>query len=71
MLKKDAEKVSEAKKICELYKTEYKKMENEKSKEIMELTKKLEEVQDSLDKIPKFIRKIFIKEIDAKMLADK
>lgn len=61
LLKKDAEKLPEAKKICESYREEYHKMENEKNKEIAKLSKDVAELEEKLNKIPKFIRKIFIK----------
>lgn len=70
LLKKDAEKLPEAQKICESYKAVCQKIESEKNKEIKKLTKNIEELQDALNKIPKFIRKIFIKEIDIKMLGE-
>lgn len=60
ILKKEAEKLPEAKKICEIYKVEYKKIENEKNEEIANLTRKIDELEEKLNKIPNFIRKIFV-----------
>jgi len=68
LLKKDAEKLPQAKKICEEYKAECKKIEKDKDKEIKMLKKELTDLREEINKIPKFIRKVFIKEKNIKLL---
>ena len=41
--------LAEAKKICEAYKAEYQKLEDEKNKEITRLIKNIEELQETLN----------------------
>lgn len=63
-LKKENSRLPKAKELCE----EYKKIIEQKDKEISELKTLNKVMEENFNKIPKFLRKIFIKESNIKLL---
>ena len=64
LLEKENSKIPKAKELVEEYKDALKQKDNE----IEKLKRNNQELYESIKKLPKFIRKIFIKDIDTKLL---
>lgn len=64
VLKKENEKLPKAKELLE----EYKDALIKKDEEIVRLKNNNEELYSSIQRVPKFIRRIFIKDIEVKLL---